>query len=101
MVMAAGSESLYNSFSHELSMLTQAVSGGTVVGVDSSRQMLAAAHRKIDAGGGGGGILRCVDATAMGPLRHEEPALFGGADGVLFTYSPSLMRPWRQAWSRR
>lgn len=81
-------------------LLTKAVGDGTVVGVDSSRQMLAAAQRKIVAGDRGAVVLRRADATTMGHLRRDEPALSGGADALLFTYSLSLMRPWRQAWEQ-
>lgn len=79
-------------------LLARAVGDGVVVGVDSSPQMLAAAQRKVLAGGEGTVRLRRTDATSMAHLGHHEPALAGGADAVLFTYSLSLMHPWRQAW---
>lgn len=81
-------------------LLARAVGAGTVVGVDSSPQMLAAAQRKVPADAEGAVLLRCADATAMARLRQDEPALSGGADAVLFTYSLSVMRPWRQAWEQ-
>lgn len=91
-----------------LPMLRDAVGAGTVVGVDSSAAMLAAARRKVrnkvpgkvPGGGPGEVLLRRADALAMSSLRQDVPALADGADAVLFTYSLSLMRPWRQAWDQ-
>lgn len=81
-------------------LLARAVGAGTVIGVDSSPQMLAAAWRKVPAPAEGAVLLQRADATTMAHLRHDEPSLSDGADAVLFTYSLSLMRPWRQAWEQ-
>ncbi|MEO6414040.1 MAG: class I SAM-dependent methyltransferase [Pedococcus sp.] len=83
-----------------LPLLRRAVGHGTVIGVDSSAQMLAAARRKVPAASAGLVLLRQADATTMADRRHAEPALATGADAVLFTYSLSLMHPWRQAWDQ-
>ena len=83
-----------------LPLLREAVGTGTVVGIDSSAAMLAAARRKVRGGGPGAVLLRQSDALAMSHLRQDVPALADGADAVLFTYSLSLMSPWREAWDQ-
>ncbi len=83
-----------------LPLLRRAVGAGTVVGIDSSPAMLAAARRKVGTGGQGTVVLRAADALAMSSLRQDVPALANGADAVLFTYSLSLVHPWRQAWEQ-
>ncbi|MFC8504291.1 class I SAM-dependent methyltransferase [Pedococcus sp. NPDC057267] len=84
-------------------MLAAGVGHGHVVAVDSSAHMLAAARHKartLERATGCRVLLHQEDATAMGRLRREVPALRDGADAVLFTYSLSVMRPWRQAWQQ-
>ncbi|MGA8978608.1 MAG: methyltransferase domain-containing protein [Pedococcus sp.] len=83
-----------------LPLLRRAVGAGTVVGIDSSPAMLAAARRKVGTGGQGTVVLRAADALAMSSLRQDVPALAHGADAVLFTYSLSLVHPWQQAWEQ-
>ncbi|MEO7421166.1 MAG: methyltransferase domain-containing protein [Ornithinibacter sp.] len=78
-------------------LLAQAVGpAGHVIGVDASPQMLAVAQRRtkrLDTGV----TLLCADATSgRDPAWAAAEALH--PDAVLFTYSLSLMKPWRQAW---
>ena len=78
-------------------LLAEAVGpAGHVIGVDASPQMLAVAQRRtkrLDTGV----TLLCADATA-----NRDPAWAAveelRPDAVLFTYSLSLMKPWREAW---
>ncbi len=81
-------------------LLRRAVRHGTVIGVDSSAQMLAAARRTGRARAEGTTLLWQADATSLADRRQAEPALATGADAVLFTYSLSLMHPWRSAWDQ-
>lgn len=72
---------------------------GEVVGIDASEHMLATARRRL--GDERPNVeLVAHDATALGALR-EPGRIFERrrADAVLFTYSLSLMHPWRQAWT--
>ncbi len=80
-----------------LPLLAEAVGPtGHVIGVDASPQMLAVARRRTK------GIvstvtLLCADATEdRHPAWEKVEAL--EPDAVLFIYSLSLMKPWRQAW---
>ncbi len=79
-----------------LPLLAEAV-GPTehVIGVDASPQMLGVARRRTE-GLATGVTLLCADAT-----DHEHSA-WGAvealdSDAILFTYSLSLMKPWRRA----
>jgi len=80
-----------------LPLLADAVApDGHVIGIDASPQMLAVAERRTK-GLAGSVTLLCADATddrhpAWETVQELEP------DAVLFTYSLSLMKPWRQAW---
>ncbi len=80
-----------------LALLAEAVGpAGHVIGIDVSPQMLAVAQRRAT-GLATGVTLLCADATT-----HRDPAWAAvetlDPDAVLFTYSLSLMKPWRQAW---
>lgn len=80
-----------------LPLLAEAVGpAGHVIGVDASPQMLAVARRRAK-GLACGVTLLCADAT-----DHRHPAWAAvealAPDAVLFTYSLSLMTPWRRAW---
>lgn len=85
------------------SLLAKVVGPGCVVGTDSSPDMLRAASRKVprlEADTGCHIRLNRADATTMGNVRCEVHALQRGADALLFTYSLSVMRPWRRAWEQ-
>lgn len=84
-------------------MLSAGVGHGHVVGVDSSAHMLAAARRKartLERTTNCQFHLHRADARTISRLRTDEAALQRGADAVIFTYSLSLMRPWRHAWEQ-
>ena len=72
---------------------------GEVVGIDASERMLATARRRL--GDEGPNVeLVAHDAKALGVLRGAGRIFERRrADAVLFTYSLSLMNPWRQAWT--
>ncbi|WP_432547182.1 class I SAM-dependent methyltransferase [Kineococcus sp. SYSU DK004] len=76
---------------------------GRVVGVDASPAMLRRAARRVERNRWEGVRLLRADATTVAPadLRAAlgEPGAPAAADAVLFTYSLSLMRPWRAAWA--
>jgi S-adenosylmethionine-diacylgycerolhomoserine-N-methlytransferase len=63
-------------------------------GVDISRTMLAAAQRNVDAAGLEGRI-----TLAQGDAARVDPAVFGraGFERVFFSYSLSMIPPWREA----
>lgn len=69
---------------------------GHVVAVDASPQMLEVAQRRAK-GVTSSVTLLCTDATED---RHTAWKVVEnhGPDAVLFTYSLSVMRPWRTAW---
>ncbi len=78
-------------------LLAQAVGPtGHVIGIDVSPQMLAVAQRRTKRLASRVTLL-CTDATAA---RDPAWAAVGvlDPDAVLFTYSLSLMKPWRRAW---
>lgn len=80
-----------------LPLLSAAVGpAGHVIAVDSSPQMLAVALRRAKSIASSVTLL-CADAT-VGRHRAWETVESHGPDAVLFTYSLSVMRPWRQAW---
>lgn len=84
-------------------LLAAAVGPGHIVGVDSSAQMLAMAQRRVrrlERTSNCHFHLHRADARAINRLRTDESALRCGADAVIFTYSLSLMRPWREAWEQ-
>lgn len=101
-------------------LLRRAVgASGVIIGVDASPSMLARARRRsparTDPATGSTESapttstqadrdapvrVWCRDATDLSGLSHDEPQLTTGADAVLFTYSLSLMSPWRQAWDQ-
>lgn len=104
-------------------LLRRAVgASGVIIGVDASPSMLARARRRAPAtidpatGSTVSGPTRSTwstqvdrgapvrlwrrDATDLSGLSHDEPQLTTGADAVLFTYSLSLMSPWRRAWDQ-
>ena len=65
---------------------------GTVVGVDSSRQMLAQARRRASRHGWRNLELRQADMTQVDGL--------GTVDAVLATYTLSVVPSWELAWDR-
>lgn len=65
---------------------------GTVIGVDSSRQMLAQARRRARRHGWRNVELLQADMT--------EIALLDPVDAVLATYALSLVPDWERAWAR-
>lgn len=78
-------------------LLAQAVGpGGHVIGVDASPQMLAVAQRRAKRLDTRVTLLR-ADATAERDPAWAAVEAFGPV-AVLFTYSLSLMKPWRHAW---
>ncbi|MER7457991.1 methyltransferase domain-containing protein [Micromonospora sp. NPDC126480] len=69
-------------------------SGGVVVGVDASPQMLARAQRRIDRRGWRNVSLVLADAAHLpSELRSGTPF-----DAVLFMYALSVIDDWRRAW---
>lgn len=64
---------------------------GSVIGVDSSRQMLAQARRRADRQGWRNVQLRQADMTVVDGL--------GVVDAVMATYTLSLVPGWEQAWA--
>lgn len=80
-----------------LPLLAEAVGPtGHVVGIDAAENMLAQARRRVDNVGCQVTLL-CGDATAPSDpawarVRKLKP------NRVLFAYSLSLMKPWKQAW---
>ncbi len=65
---------------------------GTVIGVDSSRQMLAQARRRANRHGWRNVELRLADMTQVDGL--------GTVDAVIATYTLSVVPGWEQAWAR-
>jgi ubiquinone/menaquinone biosynthesis C-methylase UbiE len=73
-------------------------SGGLVVGLDASQQMLAQARRRVRARGWPNVVLVHADATEVGAETLCSLFRLDGADGVLSTYALSIMGDWRRAW---
>lgn len=77
--------------------------GGTIVGIDSSPEMLEQARRRATRNGWTNVILIQADATTLSPadIRSRVAAAGGRAhsDAALATYSLSLMKPWEAAWA--
>ncbi len=70
---------------------------GHVTGLDASGDMLRVARDKV--GPGGGVTLVEMDATLLADPGARGPVAGPPADGILFTYSLSLMTPWELAWT--
>ncbi len=72
---------------------------GQLLGVDVSPDMLRTAQRKLGRPPPTNVHLVERDATHLNDLASKAVALLGRApDGILFTYSLSLMKPWQAAW---
>jgi len=72
---------------------------GQVLGVDTSRDMLRTARRRLGRPPPPNVHLIERDATRLGDLASEVAPLVGrGPDAILFTYALSLMKPWQAAW---
>lgn len=72
---------------------------GQLLGVDISPDMLRTAQRKLGRPPPTNVHLVERDATHLDDLASKAIALLGRApDGILFTYSLSLMKPWQAAW---
>lgn len=82
-----------------LPLLRRAVGDeGAVTGIDASADMLRVARRKVRPDAGNVRLLH-QDATRLGELAPGHVlASRAPVDGILFTYSLSLMRPWHEAW---
>lgn len=78
-------------------------SGGTLVGIDSSPDMLEQARRRAARNGWTNVILIHADATTLSPADiGSRIAANGGracSDAAIATYSLSLMTPWESAWA--
>ncbi|MBE0010290.1 MULTISPECIES: class I SAM-dependent methyltransferase [unclassified Arthrobacter] len=86
------------------SLLQRRVSpGGTIVGIDSSPEMLEQARRRATRNGWTNVILIQADATTLSPADiGSRIAARGGrarSDAALATYSLSLMVHWETAWA--
>ncbi|MEG3632589.1 class I SAM-dependent methyltransferase [Micromonospora palythoicola] len=71
-------------------------SGGTVVGVDASAQMLGQARSRVERGGWRNVDLVLADAARL-PAALRSGAAF---DAVLFMYALSVIGDWRPAWQQ-
>ncbi|WP_369052923.1 class I SAM-dependent methyltransferase [Kineococcus terrestris] len=88
----------------DLPLLAPAVGpAGRVVAVDASPAMLRRAARRVARHRWQQVTLLRADATTVAPADLRAalggPGASAAADAVLFTYSLSLMRPWRAAWA--
>jgi demethylmenaquinone methyltransferase/2-methoxy-6-polyprenyl-1,4-benzoquinol methylase len=76
---------------------------GTVIGLDRSAEMLAMAHRRVDANGWTTVQVIQADATTFDPVEIAKglPATAGGlVDGVFSSYAMSVFDNWHPAWDR-
>lgn len=77
-------------------LVTRIEPGGRIVGVDASEKMLTVARRRVEDAGWRGIHLVRADAAGL------DTALPAGDtfDATLFTYSLSIIRDWRAAFSQ-
>jgi demethylmenaquinone methyltransferase/2-methoxy-6-polyprenyl-1,4-benzoquinol methylase len=76
---------------------------GTVIGLDRSAEMLAMAHRRVDANGWTTVRVVQADATMFDPVQIIAglPATAGGlVDAVFSSYAMSVFDNWHPAWDR-
>jgi len=79
-------------------LLARAVgTGGRIVGVDASAEMLAQARRRRAGSAGPQVLLVHADATSLDP-RELLATLGAGADATIATYALSLMGGWRRGF---